>query len=274
MQPGKTRPRPHPADGGYHLEGLTFSAGGRLIVRPAEVSLPAGRIYGLVGPNGSGKSTLMKMMARQLSPTGGTVRLAGRPLPDFSDREFARDVAFMPQFTPPTEGMSVGELVALGRFPWHGALGRFGPADREKVALALEQAELTGLTDRLVDSLSGGERQRAWFAMMLAQDTRWLLLDEPTSALDIAHQVSMLALVRRLSRERGAGVVAVLHDINMAARVCDEILALSHGELIARGAPDAILRPDVLAGIYDLAMDVLPNPQGGPPISYVSELQT
>ena len=147
--------------------------------------------------------------------------------------------------------------------------GRFTGDDHAKVEAALAQTDLVLLGERLVDSLSGGERQRAWLAMMLAQDTRCLLLDEPTSALDIAHQVDMLALVHKLSRERGIGVVIVLHDINMAARYCDEIIAMGSGRIVARGTPAEILDSDSLARIYGLPMGILPHPATGAPISYV-----
>jgi iron complex transport system ATP-binding protein len=208
------------------------------------------------------------MLARQQAPSGGELRFNGAAIGTLGDREFARQVAYMPQFTPPAESMTVRELVGLGRFPWHGALGRFSNEDRDKVEHALAQTDLLRFADRLVDSLSGGERQRAWLAMMVAQDTRCLLLDEPTSALDIAHQVEMLALIQKLSRERGIGVVVVLHDINMAARYCDEIVALSGGHVIARGEPDAIMDSAVLGSIYGLPMGILPHPVSGSPLSY------
>jgi len=251
----------------FSLKGVGFSAGGRRIVHPLDLSLAAGRVYGLVGPNGSGKSSLMKMLARQQVPDGGAIALGGEAIAALGDRDFARRVAYMPQFTPPAEGMTVRELVGLGRFPWHGALGRFRDADAAKVDQALAATELTGMAERLVDSLSGGERQRAWLAMMVAQDTGWLLLDEPTSALDIAHQVDMLALVRRLGEERGVGVVIVIHDINMAARFCDEIVALREGRIVAQGAPRDILDGAVLNRIYGLPMGILQTP--GMPVSYV-----
>lgn len=127
----------------------------------------------------------------------------------------------MPQFTPSTDGMTVKELVALGRFAWHGALGRSSLKDRTAVAEAIERCDLAAFAQRSVDELSGGERQRAWIAMMLAQESRWLPLDEPTSALDAGHQVEILDLIAALTAERGIGVVAVLHDINTAARVAD-----------------------------------------------------
>ncbi|HYG86784.1 MAG TPA: ATP-binding cassette domain-containing protein [Azospirillum sp.] len=253
----------------YEVDGVGFAAGGRPIVSGLTFRLEPGRIHGLVGPNGSGKSTLIRMLARQQAPGAGRIRFLGEDLGSLGDRAFARAVAYMPQFTPPAESLTVRELVALGRFPWHGALGRFGAEDAAKVAAALADTGLEPLANRLVDSLSGGERQRAWLAMMVAQDARCLLLDEPTSALDIAHQVEMLELVRTLSRARGLGAVVVLHDINMAARVCDDILALRGGRLIAQGPPAAIMTGEALAGIYGIAMGTLPHPATGQPIGYV-----
>ena len=252
----------------YEVSHATFAVGCRTIVHPLTLTLAPGRIYALVGSNGSGKSSLIKMLARQQSPSDGAIRFQGQDIGTFGDREFARAVAYMPQFTPPAESMTVRELAGLGRFPWHGALGRFTGEDREKVEQALAQTDLLRFADRLVDSLSGGERQRAWLAMMVAQDTRCLLLDEPTSALDIAHQVEMLALIQRLSRERGTGVVVVLHDINMAAHYCDEIIALSAGRVIAQGEPAAIMNGEVLGSIYGLPMGILPHPVTGSPLSY------
>jgi len=253
----------------YDLDAVSFRIGARTIVHPLTLALRQGRIYGLVGPNGSGKSTLIKILARQQPASGGSVAVLGRTLADVPDRAFSRLVAYMPQFTPPADGLTVRELVSLGRFPWHGALGRFGGEDAAKVEQALDQTDLQSFASRTVDSLSGGERQRAWLAMMLAQDTRCLLLDEPTSALDVAHQVEILALVRDLSRRREMGVVVVLHDINMAARYCDEIIALRGGEMVARGTRDEILDGAVLDRIYGLPMGIVPHPLTGAPIGYV-----
>lgn len=252
------------------LEDVTFSAGSVSILKPVSLDLEQGRMTGIIGPNGSGKSSLVRLIARQQKPTAGTIRLDGRPLDLFKERELARRVAYMPQFTPPAEGMTVRELVALGRFPWHGALGRFSTVDGEKVETALQRTELMHFADRLVDSLSGGERQRCWLAMMLAQDTACVILDEPTSALDIAHQADMLALVRDLTRERELAALVVLHDINMAARYCDELVALKDGRIVARGSPDAIIVPETLAALYGLPMGIMAHPATGQPLSYVA----
>ncbi len=253
----------------FALSDVTFRISGRTLLEPLTLTLPAGRMIGLIGHNGSGKSTLLKLLARQQAPSGGTIRFAGTALPDWKDRAFARQVAYLPQHTPPASGMVTRELVALGRYPWHGALGRFGPADRQAVEDAIHLTDIAPLGDRLVDTLSGGERQRAWLAMLVAQNARCLLLDEPISALDIAHQVEVLSLVHRLCRDNGLCVVVVLHDITMAARYCDDIIALHGGRLIARGAADSILAPETLERIYGLPMGVMPHPDGGPAIAYV-----
>jgi iron complex transport system ATP-binding protein len=253
----------------FRLEEVGFAIDGRCLLQPLTLDLPARRMTALIGHNGSGKSTLLKLLARQQQPSTGRIQFEGEALASWKDRAFARKVAYLPQQPPPAPGMLVRELVALGRYPWHGALGRFRQSDRDKVAAALELTGITAFTDRLVDTLSGGERQRVWLAMLVAQDAECLLLDEPISALDILHQVEVLDLVHRLARERGLGVVVVLHDINMAARFCDEIIALHGGRLIARGAPDKLMHPEQLEAIYGLPMGIWPHPRNGKPISYI-----
>jgi iron complex transport system ATP-binding protein len=253
----------------YELRNTGFAVAGRTLLHPLRLALPAKRIIGLVGHNGSGKSTLVKLLSRQQAPTTGCLLFGGRPLQDWGTRDFARRVAYLPQHTPATDGMLVRELVAQGRYPWHGALGRFGAADHAKVAEALALSGLEPLAGRVVDSLSGGERQRAWLAMLIAQDAGCLLLDEPTAALDLAHQIEVLELIHRFSRERGIGAVVVLHDINMAARYCDDILALRQGQLIFRGAPNELMNSEQLKTIYGLPLEVLLHPLTKRPIAVV-----
>lgn len=249
----------------FLAEGVTFSVDGRVLVHPLDLEIEPGRMVALIGHNGSGKSTLLKMLARQERPSGGRVLFAGRATEAWATREFARAVAYLPQSPPEAVGLTVRELVMFGRYPWHGALGRVTEADRTKVAEALEATGTAAFADRLVETMSGGERQRAWLAVLIAQDSRFLLLDEPISALDISHQIEVLDLVRRLSRERGLGVLAVLHDINMAARFCDEIVALKGGRLVARGTPAQVVEVATLAEIYGVAMGVMrPSPEAAP----------
>jgi len=248
---------------------IAYQAAGKSILSGIDLTLTSGRIYGLVGQNGSGKSTLLKIMARQIAPTSGGVELKGEAISRWGARPFARQVAYMPQFTPATDSMTVRELVALGRFPWHGTLGRFTSADQKLVDEAIDRTDLERFADSPVASISGGERQRAWIAMMLAQNAQCLLLDEPTSALDLLHQDSVLALLRELSHERRLTIVVVLHDINLAARYCDEIVALRKGRISAHGTPADIVRSDVLKSVFDLEMGVFPHPLSNDPISYV-----
>ncbi len=253
----------------FALEDVSFSVPGRVLLQPLSFTFPEGKVCGLIGHNGSGKSTLLKILGRHHEASGGVARLNGKPLADWESKAFARQVAYLPQQLPAAEGMTVRELVALGRYPWHGALGRFGSDDRQHVDEAIELVGLQPFAQRLVDSLSGGERQRAWLAMTVAQDSRCLLLDEPTSALDIAHQVEVLALIKRMSHQRGLTVIAVLHDINMAARYCDSLAALRNGAIIAQGSPQELMRGEVLEKIYGIPMGILPHPSGGAPVSFV-----
>ncbi len=172
----------------------------------------------------------------------------------------------MAQTPPPAPDLLVRELVAMGRLPWHGALGRMGEADRAAVASAMADAGVTALAGRALGTLSGGERQRAWLAMCVAQGTGappgegCLLLDEPISALDVAHQVEVLRAVRRLSERRGLSVVMVLHDVNLAAQSCDGLLALRDGRVVARGTPGEVMRADVLERVYGIRLGLLRGP--------------
>lgn len=247
----------------FSIRGLGVTVPGRRLLDDLTLDLPAGGMTALIGHNGSGKSTLLRVLARQIAPSGGSILFEGQPLAARPARDHARRLAFMPQTTPPAEGMSVRELVALGRFPWVGTLGRFGAADRAATQAAMDECGVAPLAGRLVDTLSGGERQRAWLAMMVAQAAGTLLLDEPISALDIAHQVEVLALVRRMCVVQGRSAVVVLHDINMAAGFCDHIVALKGGRLAMQGGPEALMNAEVLSAIYGLPMEVLDRPGGG-----------
>ncbi|MBA8864938.1 iron complex transport system ATP-binding protein [Pantoea agglomerans] len=262
-------PYPHAEEATFTLKNASFEVPGRTLLQPLSLTFPPGKVTGLIGHNGSGKSTLLKMLGRHHAASSGEVLLNQQPVGRWNSKAFARQVAYLPQQLPAAEGMTVRELVAIGRYPWHGALGRFGQEDRDRVEDAIAQVGLNAFAGRLVDSLSGGERQRAWLAMMVAQNSRCLLLDEPTSALDIAHQVEVLALIKVLSQQRGLTVIAVLHDINMAARYCDHLVALRQGAMIAEGDAEAIMQPEVLGAIYGIPMGILPHPQGGAPVSFV-----
>lgn len=245
------------------LKGVTFAVDGRVLLQPLTLDIPTGSSVALIGHNGSGKSTLLKLIGRQQPLSAGEIHFEGKPLNGWGAREFARRLAYLPQRTPAAPGMLVKELVALGRYPWHGALGRFGTSDQAKVDEAIALTGIGAFAERMVDSLSGGERQRVWLAMLVAQDATCLLLDEPISALDIGHQLEVLSLTQELCRKKGITIITVLHDINMAVRYCDRIVALHSGSLIAQGTPEEIMTVEALARIFDVRMDILRQPSNG-----------
>ena len=247
----------------FRLHQASFHAGDRPLLSNINLELAPGQMTAILGPNGSGKSTLMRLMAGQIRPSGGEVRFRDRPVGAYPARTLARALAHLPQTPPPVPGLSIRDLVALGRYPWHGALGRFGTRDHQKVDEALTRAGLGALADRQVDTLSGGERQRAWIAMLLAQEAGCLLLDEPTSALDLAHQIEVLQLLRDLNRAQGLGVIMVLHDVNLAARFCDQLVALRGGALVQAGPTATVMQPERLTDLFALPMVEGRHPSSG-----------
>ncbi|MEH6386415.1 MULTISPECIES: ATP-binding cassette domain-containing protein [Pseudomonas] len=253
----------------FELKGATFAVNGKTLLQPTYLNFVEGKVHGLIGHNGSGKSTLLKLLARQQHPSAGDVLFDGRPVARWGDREYARQVAYLPQHLPITDNLTGSELVGFGRYPWHGLLGRQTAEDRAEIDKAIALTDTQALADRPVDSLSGGERQRVWLAMLLAQKSRFLLLDEPLAALDIAHQVEVLKLVRRLSHDLGLGVIIVLHDINMAARYCDRLIALHGGRVLEQGSPIEMMDSDTLEAIYGIPMQIM-RPNGSPhPVAIV-----
>ncbi|AGT11077.1 ABC transporter ATP-binding protein [Paracoccus aminophilus] len=253
----------------YSLTDVSFQLPERKLLTDLTLDLPAGKVVGLIGHNGSGKSTLLKLLARQLRPSAGGISFEGRALRDWPGRDFARRIAYLPQDPPPATGLTVRDLVAMGRYPWHGALGRMKAEDHDRIDEAMTLTDVAAFATRQVQSLSGGERQRVWLAMLVAQEAGAFLLDEPISALDISHQVEVLSLVRKLSEDGGASVIVVLHDINMAARYCDEIIALKGGRLIARGDAQTLLARDTLREIYGVEIATFAHPRSGAPIAYL-----
>ncbi len=246
----------------FEVKGATFAINGKPLLQPIEHTFQEGKVYGLIGHNGSGKSTLIKLLAQQQAVSEGEIHFDQRPLNAWGNREFARQVAYLPQHLPSAENLTGRELVAFGRYPWHGLLGRHNQKDTAAIDRAIALTHTEAFADRLVDTLSGGERQRVWLAMLIAQGSRFLLLDEPLAALDIAHQMEVLALIRKLCDELNLGVIIVLHDINMASRYCDELMALHSGRLLAHGTPDELMCDTTLEAIYGLPMQVLQHPSG------------
>ncbi|WP_273203052.1 ABC transporter ATP-binding protein [Marinobacter subterrani] len=246
----------------FNVSSLNVSIGSTAILRNVNLGFREGEVTALLGHNGSGKSTLLKVLARQLAASSGEVSLLGKAFHHTGTREFARNVGYLPQHPPGTDGLTVRELVALGRYPWRGPLGRYNEEDHRLIDQAIDDTGLRLFRHRSVDTLSGGERQRAWIAMLLAQQTRCLLLDEPISALDVKHQVDTLRLVHRLAADRALTVVIVLHDVDLAARFCDRLVALKSGQLVADGSPREIMDTGILETIYGVPMGVMERAPG------------
>tara|TARA_Y100001956_G_scaffold81351_1_gene98695 strand:+ start:950 stop:1717 length:768 start_codon:yes stop_codon:yes gene_type:complete len=253
----------------FQLVDASFKIDDRNILSPTSLSFEAGKVTTLLGHNGCGKSTLMKLLSRQNTASSGAVLFDGKPVAQLSPLEFAHNVAYLPQHPPLTDGVTVRELVGFGRYPWKGAFGRYNQEDYRLIDQAIEKVGLESFSSRFVATLSGGERQRAWVAMLLAQQSQCILLDEPTSALDVAHQYELLALIKELNQSIGLTVIMVLHDVNMAAKFSDHLIALHSGHVIASGAPDTMMTPETLLKIYGMELALFPHPTTGQPISYV-----
>lgn len=245
---------------------LTAGYEDRVVLDGLDLALPAGAFTAVVGPNACGKSTLLRALARLLKPRGGAVLLDGVALRDLPTRDVARRLAVLPQSPLVPEGVTVAELVARGRQPYQRWWQQWSAQDAEAVREAMALADVEALADRPVDTLSGGQRQRVWIAMTLAQDTEILLLDEPTTFLDLAHQVEVLNLVHRLRSERGRTVVAVLHDLNQAARYADHLVAMRAGAVVAAGPPREILTAGLVRDVFGLDCVVVPCPVSGAPL--------
>ncbi|MEV0572261.1 ABC transporter ATP-binding protein [Micrococcus luteus] len=271
--PSPAAPRTGAADDvAIRLRGLTLGYGPASappIVEDLDLDVPAGRVTAIIGANGCGKSTLLRGLTRQLAPRAGSIEVLGRDAARVSARDYARTVALLPQHPVAPEGMTVAQLVARGRHPHRGLLGGRAAGDDAAIASALERTDLVELAEREAGTLSGGQRQRAWLALVLAQQTPVVLLDEPTSYLDLSHQVEVLDLVRALPDPRDAGratVVAVLHELNLAARSADHIVAMAAGRVVAQGTPGEVIVPEVLAEVFGLDADVVADPLLGHPV--------
>jgi iron complex transport system ATP-binding protein len=242
------------------LEGVAFAypvpdGRRREVLRSVDLTLARGDLVALVGTNGSGKTTLLRLLTGVLKPDAGGVRFDGRPLSDWRRLDVARRVAVLPQQLDLPVGFRVAELVEMGRAPHARRLFASTEADARAVATALADAGALDLADRLAEELSGGERQRLLVAMALAQEPDLLLLDEPTLHLDLAHQVALLAAIRRLRDQRGLTVLAVLHDLNLAAAFAPRVAVLDEGRVVADGSPEEVLSTDLVRRVFGVRVD-------------------
>ncbi|WP_440107681.1 ABC transporter ATP-binding protein [Streptosporangium sp. H16] len=247
-------------------EGLSLGYDDRAVITDLDLSVLDGKITAIVGANACGKSTLLRGLARLVKPRRGAVYLDGRTLGDLSTLDVAQVLGLLPQTPVAPDGITVADLVSRGRYPHQGWFRRWTDRDHEAVSRALAATGTADLIDRPLRALSGGQRQRVWVAMALAQDTDLLLLDEPTTFLDINHQVELLRLLRRLNAESGKTIVAVLHDLNLACRFCDHIIAMAGGAVVAEGPPAEVVTAELVEKVFGLACVIVSDPVAGTPI--------
>ncbi|MCU1434806.1 MAG: iron transporter ATP-binding protein [Pseudarthrobacter sp.] len=232
------------------VRNVSKSYGGQQVLNDVTCMIPRGGITSIIGPNGAGKSTLLSLISRLQPLESGAVSVSGLDIAATPSRDLARTMAILRQENHLTMRLTVRDLVAFGRFPHSG--GRPTVEDLAKVEEAIAHLDLSSMADKFVDELSGGQRQRAYIAMVLAQDTEYLLLDEPLNNLDMKHSVEMMRLLRRLSDELGKTIVLVVHDINFASCYSDTILAMKNGRVVHQGTPAEIMQAAMLHDVYDI----------------------
>ena len=238
------------------VKDLSFAYGKKRVLRDLSFSIPEGKITTILGANGCGKSTLFSLMTKNLLPDRGRIFLQKKNIGGMSIGDFAKQAAIVHQYNTAADDITVRQLVALGRTPYHKVFGASKKEDEKWIDHALKVTDLEELSDREVGQLSGGQRQRVWIAMALAQNTKLLFLDEPTTYLDIRYQLDILRLVKRLNEEFGMTIVMVLHEINQAIHYSDEIIGLKDGQLLVQGAPDEVITSAVLEQLYGVRLDI------------------
>jgi len=229
-------------------------------IGPVDVTIPAGGVTALVGPNGAGKSTLLTMIGRLLDIDSGAIEIAGYDVASTKSKDLAKIVSILRQENHFITRLTIRQLVGFGRFPY--SKGRLTTADEEIISRAIDFLELGELENRFIDELSGGQRQRAYVAMVLAQDTDYVLLDEPLNNLDMKHSVQMMQHLRRAATEMGRTIVIVIHDINFAGHYADHICAVKNGKVAEFGTPEEIMTAEVLTRVFDTPVDVVDGPRG------------
>ncbi|RTR00820.1 ABC transporter ATP-binding protein [Halomonas nitroreducens] len=250
------------------LTGEALHAGyeSRRVLDGVDLAVAEGQLTVLLGPNGSGKSTLLKTLARTLTPSAGRVCLDGQDIHRRNTREVAQRLGILPQGPSAPEGLTVRQLVGMGRFPHRRLWRQDAERDARAIHAAMAYTDVAAFAERSVDALSGGQRQRCWIAMVLAQETDLILLDEPTTFLDLKVQVDLLELLSRLAHEHGRTLLLVLHDLNLAAAYADRLVMMRDGRIVTSGTPRDVFTATHLKGVFDLDARVLEDPETGSPI--------
>ncbi|MEV0254806.1 ABC transporter ATP-binding protein [Streptomyces sp. NPDC050732] len=247
-------------------DDVTLGYDQRVIASKLSVEIPDNSFTVIVGPNACGKSTLLRALSRMLKPSAGRVLLDGNVIQSMPAKKVAKTLGLLPQSSIAPDGITVGDLVARGRYPHQGLLRQWSEDDERIVEESMASTGVRELAERYVDELSGGQRQRVWIAMALAQQTPLLLLDEPTTFLDIQHQLDVLDLCAELHEEQGRTLVAVLHDLNHAARYATHLIALRDGAVLAEGPPSEIVTAELVEQAFGIQCRVIDDPETGTPL--------
>ncbi|MFD9456189.1 ABC transporter ATP-binding protein [Streptomyces sp. NPDC059985] len=247
-------------------ENVTLGYDQRVIAENLSVEIPDNSFTVIVGPNACGKSTLLRALSRMLKPSAGRVLLDGQAIASMPAKKVARTLGLLPQSSIAPDGITVADLVSRGRYPHQGLLRQWSPQDERIVNESMAATGVAELADRAVDELSGGQRQRVWIAMALAQQTPLLLLDEPTTYLDIQHQLDVLDLCAELHEEQGRTLVAVLHDLNHAARYATHLIALRGGVVVAEGPPAEVVTAGLVEEVFGVRCQIIEDPETGTPL--------
>ena len=245
---------------------INLSYGKKTIINDLDIKIPKGEVTILIGANGSGKSTLLRALARLMKPDNGQIILDGENIFKLPTKEVAKNLSILPQNPNAPEGMTVFQLVKQGRYPYQSLFQQWSKEDEKVVNKALQETKMVELKDRTVDSLSGGQRQRAWIAMTLAQNTEIILLDEPTTYLDLAHQVEILDLLDELNKNEDRTIVMVLHDLNLAFRYADHIVAIRDKEIYAEGKPYEVVTPEMVRNVFGMKCRIINDPVSDTPL--------
>ncbi|MDF2086579.1 ABC transporter ATP-binding protein [Bacillus pseudomycoides] len=247
-------------------KSLTLSYGETTIINELNLEIPKGKITIFIGSNGCGKSTLLRSLARLLKPTSGDILLEDKAIQNMQTNQIARQMAILPQGPQAPEGLTVLQLVKQGRYPYQTWLKQWSEKDEEMVQKALAATGMTEFAERDVHALSGGQRQRAWIAMTLAQDTDIILLDEPTTYLDMTHQIEVLDLLFELNETEQRTIVMVLHDLNLACRYADNIVAIQDKQIYAQGKPEEIVDCKLVRDVFRMDCQIITDPLFGTPL--------
>ncbi|MBM7714599.1 ABC transporter ATP-binding protein [Siminovitchia sp. FSL H7-0308] len=249
-----------------YTDALNVGYDGHLIVKNLSIEIPDKQITTIIGPNGCGKSTLLKAITRIISHDSGAVVLDGKNISKENTKWLAKKMAILPQTPESAGGLTVGELVSYGRFPYQKGFGRLTKKDVEVIDWALEVTGISDFKYRPVDELSGGQRQRVWIAMALAQETEMIFLDEPTTYLDMAHQLEVLELLQKLNQEQERTIIMVLHDLNQAARFADYMIALKEGNIVKAGNCEEVITHRVLKSVFQIDAEIGRDPRTNKPM--------